>query len=387
MDSKELSDNYEDYLIEFMTPVQPSEYQEPPKTTKGKSKPLIDRQLKIIGDVKDLIHTDAVKRIPRWKSPIKGGNGETLNKGEPHCTRVKTSKRTFQQLRGGIQIGMLGVAYAEGKKVSKKKYLEWLDKWDDSHLFRIYDYKRAGMTAKEIAIALGYAPNDFHYLTRRSKPIRVALHYGKQEAKKIKQSGLTAYEYVYDHLHPEIKKEWQDLILAHKNKDYDEQNRLWDNMNAKGNKHKQILFIQAYISTRFDFSKSMAIVGIKKVELDKWLKSDTFQTLWEEVLAHRNAYFENKLFDMVDMGDTKATLFVNERLNRMVYGKELKLTGDTNQPLQYQLKANELDLTMLSIELQEMIYAELQAKGLMPNNVINVESTPLLENHNDKNQL
>jgi hypothetical protein len=239
------------------------------------------------------------------------------------------------------------------------------------------------MTKKEIAIALGFGLETYELVFARSKIIRLATRLGKAERKKIHKKdtngrlvGKTAYEYIHEHLHPEVQKEWQELFLAWKNKDYATKSKLFSRLEDKGTKHRQILFVQAYISTRFNTSSAMAIVGVHKKELDKWQSQTQFQELWNEIISHRDAYFENKLFDLVDLGDSKATLFVNERLNRETYGKELKLTGRAEQ--QDTLKFGEIDLTILSTELQEAIYNELKEKNLLVGQQADVIDVPLI---------
>jgi hypothetical protein len=255
-------------------------------------------------------------------------------------------------------------------RLSQKRFQKIQNQWDDAFLFQIYDCARSGMTNKEIAVALGFGYETYELIFARSKIVRLATRRGRVERKKIhkrdtngKLVGKTAYEYIHEHLHPEVQKEWQDLFFAWKNQDFNAKEKLFNQIADKGTKHRQILFVQAYISTRFNASSAMAIVGVQKKELDKWQTQTQFQDLWNEIAVHRNAYFENKLFDLVDLGDSKATLFVNERLNRETYGKELKLTGQMEQ--QHTLKPDELDLTLLSPALQKAIYDELKAKSLL----------------------
>jgi len=301
------------------------------------------------------------KLNPGWQLPSKKQDG-TLEEVASNNPSANKTRKMLHQLECGVQIGMLGVATARGAPIKKCDYQRLLRKWNDKYLFSIYDCARAGMRKKEIAMVLGFSHNDFSLLCRRSKAVRVAIYHGRNEVQKLKNKS-SALEYVHEHLHPDIQQEWNELHQAWKNNDYNAKDKLFAMLDIKGTKYRQILFLQAYIVTRFNVSSAMAIVGVSQSTVDNWKTKPTFQKLWNEIITHRNAYFENKLFDLVDMGDSKATLFVNERLNRETYGKEIKVSANVESALPVQ--KNEIDVTMLSLELQEQIYNELRQKQLL----------------------
>jgi hypothetical protein len=76
------------------------------------------------------------------------------------------------------------------------------------------------------------------------------------------------------------------------------------------------LFLFALVEGNWNPSAACGKVGISKQTLETWCRTDNgFADLMDEIVWHKKNWAESALMQLVDRGDSPATVFVNKTLN------------------------------------------------------------------------
>jgi hypothetical protein len=206
------------------------------------------------------------------------------------------------------------------KKPSKLK--------DPALPFAVFDFARQGMTDGEIARLTGVSAPTLRRLKAGDGPVARALKVGR--AGGVGQATKTTErfsDFVYRRLPPHLRKVWDKIDPAANPEDVLGEEDLRDLMLEGGPDAKKHLFLHAMVACNFNASEACRKVGVSLSAFADWrVKDPAFAELLNEVNEHKKNFFESKLIQKVDEGDTAAVIFVNRTANRdRGYGEKLTI--------------------------------------------------------------
>jgi hypothetical protein len=157
----------------------------------------------------------------------------------------------------------------------------------------------------------------------------------KEMADKLRAQGKksTMVDYIYKRLSNETKELWDELQWKNKLSREDLEAYL-----APRNKRvRQELFLHSLTANGFDVSTACHQTGISFARLRDWEMHDPeFKALMDEMIKHRNNFFEKQLYTLVEIGNPAAVIFVNETINAdRGYSRKMKIehSGQVNTGL------------------------------------------------------
>lgn len=196
--------------------------------------------------------------------------------------------------------------------------------WRDEYLFDAWEFARNGMNNTDIAKALGTDTKTFKRWCDRVPLLGEGLAHARERARANAVGGF--FEYIYRHLPKDLRELWEELKMnMSSQKGKDRNISIFRSQNKRDQQH---LFLHAYVSRKFNASAACRILGLPVHQLESWKQEPDFRRLMDEVHFHKKCYFEAGLFNLVEKGNAKAILFVNERINREQYGKRVEIVHD-----------------------------------------------------------
>lgn len=199
--------------------------------------------------------------------------------------------------------------------------------WDDMIIFKAYELSRSGMSQVKIAKALGIHIETLRTWKRKKKLFRMSLGLGHRSFKKKSGDVVTFQDYMFGHLSPEAKIAWDKIHVLNRRKSGVEK------IKAVFERHsirvRQMLFLHAWTCSNFCASIAMKKLGMSLDTFRNWQKDPEFCTLVQEIDWHKKNFLEDYLFRLIKDGDTSATIFANQTLNKdRGYGKTVKHEQD-----------------------------------------------------------
>ncbi len=189
--------------------------------------------------------------------------------------------------------------------------------WKDIYLLRVYEFAKAGMTERKMAMALGVSIQTFTIWEKKKKLFKQFLEEGRTfyKGKKNKDGKEISFrEYVYQRLPDTVRKLWREIDKLDKAKS---PRGLTEALLKRGGKRaRQHLFLYAWTASNFSISVAMRKLCINKHTFTAWCKEEQFADLIDEVNWHKKNFFEDYLLKLVKGGDTSATIFANRTQNR-----------------------------------------------------------------------
>jgi len=137
-----------------------------------------------------------------------------------------------------------------------------------------------------------------------------------------------------------------------------------------GKREQQKLFAYGLMQNHFDVVGALKSLKISQATYRKWMTDPEFAELINNIQFSKRHFVEGKLFQLVAHGDTKATIFACERLNREEFGNKLEISGKVD----HQHSSN-LDLSILPMELRVQVIEALQARAADPDGLL-INSIP-----------
>lgn len=187
--------------------------------------------------------------------------------------------------------------------------------WKDEHIIRVYELARAGMSQTQIIQVLGISRQTFITWKNKRPALREALRRGLLWHKGPKSEGFSFRTYVYNQLSPLAQATWNE-IMAFENTT-NRKRKIEAIFAKRGVRMRQQLFVYAWTSTNFKFSKALWRVGISSWTFAHWKKTDPdFARLVAEIDQRKKDFFEEHLITLVAAGDGPATIFANRTYNR-----------------------------------------------------------------------
>lgn len=192
--------------------------------------------------------------------------------------------------------------------------------WQDEYIIKVYKLRRDGVDAiNNVALALGTNSATLKRWLEQKPALAAAWAEGGVDRGG---TGGAAREYIINRLPPKLQAVWQELQgLVH---DPCAAGRLEAIFADGGRRMRQHLFLHACVTSQFNVSQAMGMVGISKATLDNWVARDTdFAMMVQEILFHKKNFIEGALMDQVAMGETSAIIFANRTQNQdRGYGKQ-----------------------------------------------------------------
>lgn len=177
--------------------------------------------------------------------------------------------------------------------------------------------------------------------------------------------------YILNRLSPDAQEVWKRMQFWESSESaYEKIDAI---LSGQPKKLRQELFIHALISTNFDLSSALRMVGVSRTQLLDWQHTDTeFQQLIEEIQWHKKNFFEKALVELVEQRHPSATIFVNETINAdRGYNKKFHIEHSG----QIDNGGFQLDDLDLSIETRREILEAIRKKKLKDTSA----EQPLLE--------
>lgn len=235
---------------------------------------------------------------------------------------------------------------AKAKAKGKNKPV-YKSKWSDSFYVAAYRLARQGLSDTAIAKTIGVLPLTLAGWKSRNPAFKEAFDIGRDDKKDSFQSSFR--DYVYGHLPPRLRKIWHKINkceMGHSGID-----RVEALLAGEGKQTRQHLFLYAFVDSNFNASEACRRIGISAKTLQVWTRLDPeFAELMDEMHWHKGNFFEEGLIKLVKDGDTRATLFANERFNRnRGYGNKVEVnhSGQVNH-----LHAHMIDLETLDLPVE-----------------------------------
>lgn len=195
--------------------------------------------------------------------------------------------------------------------------------------FEVYDYARQGMSDAEICRLTGVSAARLKTLAAGDGPVARAIRAGRAKGVGGKLSKRTERfsDFVYRRLPPHLRRVWDKIDPSTNPEDVLGEEDLRDLLLDGGPDAKKHLFLHAMIACNFNASEACRKVGVSLSAFRDWrVKDPQFAELLEEVNEHKKNFFESKLIQKVDEGDTAAVVFVNRTVNRdRGYGEKLTI--------------------------------------------------------------
>jgi transposase len=190
-------------------------------------------------------------------------------------------------------------------------------KWKDEYLFYIYDLIKDGHPGSEIARILGVSSGTYESWKKKNPILHIAIACGKRVA-GIKESRTPTFKrYVFGRLPKKLQRLWTkidaiDLSRGECRTGYETTIRVFA---GKSKRVRQRLFLYAWTQSNFSISVALRKVCVSRATFEKWKQEPEFQDLVQEIEWHRKNFFEDALTNLVQLGDSSATIFANKTQN------------------------------------------------------------------------
>ena len=247
--------------------------------------------------------------------------------------------------------------------------------WKDTFYIDIYLLAKQGRTESDIRRVLGASPTTWK-AWKRSRAIDDAVKRGREGDKaeqEAQQDRPSIIDYCYGHLPAELRALW-DRIEAVAELSPADQDTAYKDLKQQPEAYRQILYIHALVTSRFDATSAMRKCRISLRDYQRWCASSPdFEALVAEIQFHKGQFFENALLDQVMIGETQAILFANKSFNRdRGYGDKMEVehTGDAHSGAStINVDLSKLDLTpQIKRALLEAVQEQRAAQARLEDN-------------------
>ncbi len=249
-----------------------------------------------------------------------------------------------------------------------------------SMCFRVYDYAKMGLKLQAIAQACRVNYATMQKWRRVYPELQVAYSDGKKAS--TRKAGDAYHKYVFQLLPKNLKKVWRRLkryTSAH-----DRRERVELMFAKKGEAVRKHLFIHAMTVTNFNITKACKLLNVNKAMYDGWIDSDPeFIKLVDEMKFHQKNFYQSKLIEACESGETSAIIFANRTFNADIgYGNKLEVShsGSIEHKHVYDLEGLELPIAVL-----RQINDAITAKEAASQEGKRKERTPRLKDENHVN--
>ena len=180
--------------------------------------------------------------------------------------------------------------------------------WNDEFYVKAYQLARAGATHLEIATHLGVKFCVFQYFWDHKPAFKKAVEEGKR-----KNCNLS--EWIYKRLPGEYKAVWDQVCALEKQKDnIAKVEALFD---RHGEGCRKYLFLYALVNNHFNPTTACRKVNIPYEQFKRWVEQDwEFAKVVAQIEEHKDDFFEGKLIELCEQGDSKAIIFANRTRNK-----------------------------------------------------------------------
>lgn len=201
--------------------------------------------------------------------------------------------------------------------------------WNEDYIWRAYACSLRCDTDTTLAADLSIPETRLKAWKKSHPAFANAIREGRLCRKPDVAKGNALTTYLEDKLPSELSDLW-DVMKAET--DQAAKQTLQLNFATKGLWDQQRLLIHALTATKYDVNRCCSILGISKRTLDNWTNNDAkFAELWRTVEWHKRNFFEQKLIQLVDEGDSKAIIAVNQSINAdRGYGNKVQVSGQIN---------------------------------------------------------
>lgn len=222
-------------------------------------------------------------------------------------------------------------------------------KWKEQNVVKVYELAKSGLRESQIARVLGISKPTFLQWEKSQKTekrlFKQALILGRKAYRGRGKKVKNFRDYVFQRLSTELKIIWNEINRL------DEAETGVEKIEAilmnQGKRVRQHLFIYAWTASNFSISQALRKVNISRGTFESWKNHDPdFLKLIDEINWHKKNFFEDSLTQLVAGGDTSATIFANETLNKD-RGYSKKMDIDINQTItQSTVNIDELELPL-----------------------------------------
>ncbi len=179
---------------------------------------------------------------------------------------------------------------------------------------QVYNLASTGIIMKDIARKLGVTERTFKTWLKNRKVFRKYYRRGRNEYKGRSGEPFSFREYVYDRLSNDLRYVWDKINRFNSLKGGID--KIEAMLERRGKRVRQHLFIYAWTTGNFSVSRAMKKVNLSRCTFNVWKKDPEFAKLIEEIDVIRRDFLEEKLFKLVNEGDSPATIFANKTLNK-----------------------------------------------------------------------
>jgi hypothetical protein len=197
-----------------------------------------------------------------------------------------------------------------------KKNTRW--KVDLEFILTFYDCYVRQQSLRVAAAALNMRLTQLTLLIRNNTELQLAQEMADQNRPKS-----TLKHYILTSLSKETRVIWDRLT---KTKTLEEIDAVF---HKRPIKMRQQLFCHAILHTGYDISRACAMVGVDRMQMEKWKGDLEFLQMLEEVQFHKKNFFEHALIGLVTEGYPGAVIFANRTINRD-RGYSEKVTIESN---------------------------------------------------------
>jgi len=251
-----------------------------------------------------------------------------------------------------LEIAAIAALSADTDDELEKPGRGYNHKWNDALAFRINNLARSGMNYTQIAEDLGINVETFAYWRKTKALVRTALQDAKDHPVQkpfvdsmVPKKATSFKDYIYLHLPEHLKQVWDAMQSARESATPVAAIRaLMDASDEETQKH---LFVHAVCTGNFSKNKACSMLMLSRNTVKRWIDTDAdFVEMLTTIHEIKKDYLEGKLFELIEGGDTAATLFANRTVNRETYAEktEVHMTGSVKHEHQIDVDSLGWDL-------------------------------------------
>lgn len=243
----------------------------------------------------------------------------------------------------------------------RKKNSHW--NIDLEFILSFYDCYVRERSLRTAAAGMNMRESQLRILISKHPELQQALEMAEHSRPKA-----TLKNYVLTTLSKDMRAVWDKLTTL---STLEEINAIFKN---KPIKMRQQLFCHAILHTAYDISKACAMVGVDRMQMEKWKGDLEFLQMLEEVQFHKKNFFEHALIGLVAEGYPGAVIYANRTINRD-RGYDEKVTIENNVITGGQIDWDIADLDLDMVTMKKVLDAIERKKARMENEDLAVAVT------------
>lgn len=254
---------------------------------------------------------------------------------------------------------MIGKGKVKVKKKKKPKVIRRpLEcRYNPTKAVQLYAALRDGLSIRKALDLVGASTHTLARWRKKYPEVEYAVTEGLKFGEKNRTENLR--DFIIGRLPEDLRAVYEELEQLD---DTPNPGRTLDMiMEDRGVRQRQQLFLYALFSCNFNPSAARRMVGVTKLEYEKWRDHDLdFMRLVEEVMVAKKDFVEGKLMELVRLNDAGAVIFANKTLNRD-RGYDPRLTVEHKGQVTHVHASLEKVFDRLSIDTQREVVAALEA--------------------------